>query len=186
MNFLPTSLAAVACLLAATTFSQDGGPAPERPKPTAKRSVSMDQLLGAWHLTDFESPTMRRERRQEAGYLLIAPDFLSFECHFGWNDAFGAREARVFFTGTHSYVLRADGVLELSALIGTTIDPNGSSPVFEPPGRKREYKVKLDGPKLVLSREVDPQTFTFERLASNNDQLDFYGRRKKPSGGEDK
>ncbi|MCY2959271.1 MAG: hypothetical protein NTY35_03820 [Planctomycetota bacterium] len=181
MNFLPTALAALALLLAAPTLPQSGGDKPPRPPAAPEKPASVEQILGAWRLTDFESPTIRREKRDEVGYLLVTDSFLSFECHMGWLDDAGRRQGSTFFSGTHEYELRADSVLVMTQLIGATVDPNGSTPVFEPTGRKRGYKVKFDGAKLVLTRESDGQTFKFERLGPSGGGLDFYGRRKAPA-----
>ncbi len=181
MNFLPPALAAVVLALASPSFFQDPGTDGPPPKKEEPRIVSIKELLGAWRLTEFETLSLKRDSRHEVGVLLIAEDFLSFECHIGWLTDSGARESATFFSGTHTYKLREDGVLELTSLIGTTIDPNGSSPVFEPVGRRREYKVKFNLTRLVLERDKNPQTFTFERIASPGlNGLDFYGRRKKP------
>jgi hypothetical protein len=51
-------------------------------------------------------------------------------------------------------------------------------------GRKREYKVRFVGAKLTLTRQQDQQTFTFERLARSETQLDFFGRRRNPDEGQ--
>jgi hypothetical protein len=180
MNFLPTSLTAVVLALAVPTALQTGGEKPVPPPAAPARPVAVDQMLGAWRLTNLESTNMRREKREEVGYLLIAESFLSLECHIGWMDDSGARAASTFFSGTHEYELRNDGVLVLTSLIGATVDPNASIPVFEPVGRRREYRVKFNGAKLVLTRDKDQQTFEFERIASSGGGLDFYGRRKQP------
>jgi len=184
MNFLPISLVTVACLLAAPTLLQGGETPPARPAAEPSRTPAVEEILGTWRLIRFESLTMKREKRQENGYLLINDEFLSFECHIGWLKDSGARDASTFFSGTHSYKLRSDGVLELTQLIGSTVDPTSSNPVFEPPGRKREYKLSFNTATLTLTREKDPQSFTFERMPSTGAGLDFYGRRKPPSDGE--
>lgn len=183
MNFLPTSLCAVALALILPAGFQGGAarPAtPQAPKEAPKeRKAALREILGAWRLVEFDAPNLRPQKRVQVGYLLIADDFLSFECHIGWNDGDGSREATTFFTGTHEYDLRDDGVLEMSQIIGTTMDPNGPTPVFEPVGKKRQYKVKFKGALLVLERQSDAQRFTLERLAaSGGGGLDFYGRRK--------
>lgn len=180
MNFLPPALAAVALALASPSFFQNPGADGPPPKKEEPRVVSIQELIGAWRLTEYESLNMKRESRREVGYLLIAEDFLSFECHIGWLTDNGARESATFFSGTHSYKLRGDGVLELTSLIGATVDPGGLTPIFEPVGRRREYRVKFNSTRLVLERDKNPQSFTFERLASPGlNGLDFYGRRKK-------
>lgn len=180
MNILPASLAAVALVLAGPTLLQTGGEKPQRPPVVPVKQVAVDQILGAWRLIEFESPTIIKEKRQEVGYLLVTDQFLSFEFHMGWLNDAGRRAGSTFFSGTHEFEMRGDSVLVLTSLIGTTVDPNGSEPVFEPLGRKREYKVKFDGARLVLMRERDGQSFKFERLAASGGGLDFYGRRKQP------
>lgn len=185
MNFLPTSLCALVLALILPSGMQGGAgkpTAPQAPKEAPKeRKAALSEILGVWRLVEFEAPNLRPQKRVQVGYLLIADDFLSFECHIGWNDGDGSREATTFFTGTHEYDLRDDGVLELTQLIGTTMDPTGPTPVFDPVGRKRQYKVKSKGALLVLERQSDAQRFTFERhAASGQGGLDFYGRRKPP------
>lgn len=180
MNILPVSLAAVVLAIAGPALLQTGGEKPARPPVAPSRPPSVEQILGAWRLVEFESPTIKKEKRQEVGYLLVTDQFLSFEFHMGWLDDSGRRAGSTFFSGTHEYEMRGDSVLALTSLIGTTVDPNGSEPVFEPTGRKREYKVKFDGARLVLMRERDGQHFKFEKLAASGGGLDFYGRRKQP------
>lgn len=180
MNFLPTSLAAVVLALAVPVAFQSGGQKPAPPPAAPARPVTVDSMLGAWRLTNLESPLMNKDKRSDVGYLLIAENFMSLECHIGWLDDSGTRVASTFFSGTHEYELRSDGVLVLTSLIGATVDPNGSNPVFEPTGRRREYRVKFNGSRLVLVRDKDQQTFEFERVAASGGGLDFYGRRKPP------
>ncbi|MBL8862306.1 MAG: hypothetical protein JNK02_09875 [Planctomycetes bacterium] len=180
MNFLPVSLGAV--LLAAAIQPQNppaGGP-PQRPGAEVSRPPAAQQLFGAWRLTAFESPYLQRERREQVGYLLVQDGFLSFECHIGWKGDGGNIDGRTFFSGTHTFKMRSDGVLELASLIGATVDPGGSTPVFEPVGRRREYKARFVGSSLELVRQQDQQKFTFERLARGATDLDFYGRRRQP------
>jgi hypothetical protein len=184
MNFLPLSLFSVACLLAAPALLQGGEAPPDRPAATPPRIPAVEEIVGTWRLTRFESQTMKRDKRHETGYLLINDEFLSFECHIGWLKDSGARDASTFFSGTHRYRLRSDGVLELTQLIGCTVDPNSSNPVFEPPGRKREYRLSFSAASLILAREKDPQSFTFEKMPSTGPGLDFYGRRRQPEDGE--
>jgi len=178
MNFLPASVALALFAFPLQGQKPDGTPA--RPTAEAPRPVALQQILGAWRLTEFETPILRRERREEVGYLLIGDGFLSFECHIGWRTDGGGWESGTYFSGTHSFTMRSDDVLEMSSLIGTVIDPNGSTPMALPIGTKRQYKAKIVGTKLVLEREQDQQTFTFERLAASASGLDFYGRRRKP------
>jgi hypothetical protein len=178
MNFLPASV--VLALLAFPLQGQkpDGAPPPptgEKPKPLA-----LQQLFGAWRLTDFETPVLRPDFRDEVGYLLIGDGFASFECHIGWLTDTGKYESGTYFSGTHTFTMRSDDVLELSSLIGTIVDPRSSNPIALPVGTRRQYKARIVGAKLVLVREQDQQTFTFERLASSASGLDFYGRRRKP------
>lgn len=180
MNFLPTSLAAALLLLTLPSALQTGGDKPVSPPAAPVRPVAVEEILGTWKLTSFETTNLKREKRQEVGYLLVGDEFLSFECHIGWMDDSGGSEASTFFSGTHSYELRNDSVLVMTSLIGTTMDPNGTTPVFEPVGRKREYKVKFNGARLVLLREKDQQSFQFERIAASGGGLDFYGRKKQP------
>lgn len=178
MNFLPASMALF--LLAFPLQGQKPDGAPERPTAEKPRPIALQQILGAWRLTEFETPILKREKRDEVGYLLIGDGFLSFECHIGWLTDGGGYESGTYFSGTHSYTMRSDDVLEMSSLIGTAIDPNGSTPIAVPIGTRRQYKAKMVGTKLVLVREQDQQTFTFERLAASASGLDFYGRRRKP------
>lgn len=179
MNPIAVSIALTTALLcAAPAFLQAGKERPPRPVPEREVVPLVKDLQGAWQLVAFESKTMERERRQVVGYLLVAGDFLSFECHFGWMDGAGERNAATFFSGTHSFEVRTNGVMEMTSLIGTRVDPQTSTPLFEPPGRKREYKVSLNGPKLTLLRESDEQSFQFERLAAEAG-LDIYGRKRK-------
>ncbi len=182
MNPLTVSIALTTALLCASpAFLQGGKERPPRATPPPDVAPIARDLQGAWRLVEFESKVMRRERRQEVGILLVAGEFLSFECHFGWMDDAGQRDASTYFSGTHSFELRSDSVMEMTSLIGSTVDPRGGGvPVFEPSGRKREYKVKFEGTKLTLLRELDEQTFRFERLAPDPG-LDFYGRKKKPA-----
>lgn len=157
---------------------------------SASRPPELQQLYGAWRLVDFESRNLDPVRREQVGYLLVADGFLSFECHIGWMDDAGRRRDATFFSGTHTYTYRREGTLDLSQLIGATLTPDGAQTMFEPVGRKREYKVRFAGDKLTLTREVDLQRFTFERLASAATELDFYGRRRSPDdakkGGDDR
>jgi len=181
MNPLTVSIALTGAFLCASpALLQGGKERPSREAPEAAAAPLLKDIQGAWKLVEFESKALRRDRRQEVGYLLVSGEFLSFECHLGWMDDAGRRDASTFFSGTHSFVLRADSTMEMTSLIGTTVDPQGRTPLFEQPGRKREYKVRFDGSKLVLKRELDEQTFRFERQAQDP-ELDFYGRKKKPA-----
>jgi len=180
MNFLPAFLTSAVLASSLSIALQTGGSKPATPPAEPVRPVAVEQILGAWRLTSFETPNLKREQREQVGYLLVADDFLSLECHIGWMNDAGARAASTFFSGTHSYELRGDSVLVMTSLIGSTMDPNGSTPVFEPVGRKREYKVKFNGARLVLLREKDQQSFQFERISSSSGGLDFYGRKKQP------
>jgi hypothetical protein len=181
MNPLTVSIALSTTLLcAAPALLQGGKERPPRQAPDAASAPLVKDLQGAWKLVEFESKVLPRTRRSEVGYLLVAGEFLSFECHFGWTDDAGQSNARTFFSGTHAFELRADGVMVMTSLIGTTVHPQDIIPLFEQPGRKREYKVSFEGTKLTLLREADEQTFRFVRHVPDQ-ELDFYGRRKKPA-----
>lgn len=180
MNFLPTSLVAAVLALAIPASLQSGRETPKTPAGPA-RVPGADQIVGMWRLVEFDTKVLNSDRRAQAGYLMIADGFLSFECHIAWMDSSGSREASTFFSGTHEYQLGDDGVLTMTQLIGTTMNPTGQTPVFEQVGRKREYKARLDGARLVLVREQDDQTFKFEKMQSSAGGLDFYGRRKEPA-----
>ena len=178
MNPLTASIALTGALLfTAPALLQSGKERPPRQTPAPSVVPILKDLQGAWKLVEFTSRNVRTERRQEVGYLLVSGEFLSFECHLGWMDDGGKRDASTFFSGTHTLELRQDGVMVLTSLIGSSVDPVGL-PMFEEPGRTREYKVKFEGTKLTLVRDLDEQTFRFEKV-SLDPGLDFYGRKKK-------
>jgi hypothetical protein len=185
MRLLETTCAiSVACLcLSLSTAPQL--PVPKEPpqpfSPTKSRNPVIDVMQGAWKLTKVESLTMDKERRMEAGYLLVAGDFFSFELHIGWQSPNGNALTRVFQSGTHRFEIDDKYKMTTSSLIGSINDPKGLV-LFEQPGHRREYTVDCDGDTLKMKRE-DETTFEFERLQDNRPKRDFYGRpikEKKP------
>jgi hypothetical protein len=199
MNLLPLGCALVALglVLPAPSAQEPGrkppGPAPTTgEKPTGEQIALLSkQIQGLWSLQRYDSNMLRRERREEVGYLLATDQYLSFECHVGWLDDRGQREFSLFFTGTHRYQIQLDGTLVLTGLIGTQTDPGGQ-PHFEPPGITREYRLEIQGGDVMtLVRRSDNARFTLQRFGTEVG-LDFYGRRKpkepkepekKPGGG---
>ena len=182
MRLLETTCAiSVACLcLSLTAVPQL--PVPKEPpqplSPTKSRNPVIDTMQGAWKLTKVESLTMDKERRMEAGYLLVAGDFFSFELHMGWQSLDGGSLTRVYQSGTHRFEVDDKYKMTTSSLIGSINDKNGQV-LFEQPGHRREYTVACEGDTLKMKRE-DETTFEFERLQDNRPKRDFYGRAIKP------
>jgi hypothetical protein len=135
-------------------------------------------MQGAWRLTKVESLTMEKEGRMEAGYLLVAGDYFSFELHMGWTKPDGSSMTRVYQSGTHRFEVDDNYKMSTSSLIGSINDPKGLV-LFEQPGHRREYTVDCVVDTLKLKRD-DATTFEFERLQDKRPKRDFYGRPVKP------
>ena len=144
------------------------------------------EILGAWQLTRGEIPDLGASSGGVAGYALFMEGYMSLEVHVRSNLDTGEGEA-YFQTGTHRWKIEDNGTLESYGLIGTHNSSDDNVAEFEPPGERREYKVKLDGDKLVLERADRTSRFTFMRLGKlrypdgkDGPTVDFYGRPIKP------
>ncbi len=181
MNNLPLLCAAALLGLALPAPQQASGQSPRGSAATGNFGAVLEkEIQGAWKLTKFETKEFSETSRGEVGYLLVTGKYFAFECHMGWMNAVGQRTASTFFSGTHSFEIGGDGVLRASSLIGTTVDPRTSLPMFEPPGRTRDYRVEVQRDTLTLERVSDRQRFLFTRLSSGGTEYDFYGRVKQP------
>lgn len=188
MNPFPLCCAFTALVVLLVPLPQAGGkkPPPAQPATTDVREALARDLQGAWQLTELETKELRELSRGDVGYLLVAGEYLSFEAHSGWTDSTGQRTWSTFFSGTHRFEVQAAGVLRLSSLIGTQVNPDTGRPQFDLPGRPREYRAEISGSTLTLLRGEDGQRFTFTRLGGT-EKYDFFGRRAPPKadGGGD-
>jgi hypothetical protein len=167
-------------LQAGRSQEPDPAPAPASEERKLTRAERLrKEFLGLWRLERIESNSLRGERRSETGLLLADKQHLSFEAHMAWQDSAGFNDAMAFFTGTHRYSISNEGTIVMTSLIGTTVEQGTARPIFEPPGRAREYMIDITEDRLTLSRRSDGQKFLLVREGAETG-LDFYGRRKKP------
>jgi hypothetical protein len=170
---------------------QPGEPAQEPAKQggfvsaAAEAAKLRENLLGAWQLTRGEIPDLGAGGSGVAGYALFLEGYMSMEMHVFGNTG-GDSNDEFFQTGTHRWKLDDRSVMETFSLIGTFNTTEDEGYDFETPGLRREYKVRMDGDRLVLERPDRTARFTFMRLGrlrypdgEKSTDVDIFGRPRK-------
>jgi hypothetical protein len=141
----------------------------------AKIKQLEEAMQGVWHLTEYKTTKLPADGRSEAGYLMVAGNFLSIELHIGWMSEDGVRYNRKDFqTGMHRFEVDQTGRMETSTIIGC-FQTLGYQLGFEPPGTKRTYRVEAIGDQMTLYND-DGSKLSFERLPETRAKRDVYGR----------
>ncbi len=141
-------------------------PAPHRPSffgGDAEATRIRGEILGAWQLTKGELPALGASGGGVAGYALFLDGYMSMEIHVEGNQARFSNNT-FFQTGTHRWKIGDRPVLETYGLIGTNNTTEDEEYDYEQPGARREYKVQLDGDRLILERADLTGRLTFMRL----------------------
>ncbi len=150
------------------------------------RKTKHNPFKGAWQLVDLEIDGYPPQGRSEAGFLLIADEFLAFELQATWDE---------FVTGVilddgyqsfiAEYLLEGGNTLLCRTLIGSFIDEETNVLDFEPRGIEREFEVRMEDDFLVLRwGESDQLTFG-RRLPGRWVQQDIFGNQEQRTVPED-
>jgi len=192
MRCLPHAAAALALLTVSFTPAQD---LRARPKATDPRTLDakLAAMQGLWRLTALDTPKLPRDRRDQAGYLLVSGTCFSLEVHWGWLGPDGKNAAQKDFqSGTHRFEFDQAGNLEARSLIGAAFMQSGLMQ-WEEPGKVRRYKVDHLAQAMRWTND-DGAVFTFEQVPmAKSARTDIFGRpipekapEKAPDPGGDK
>jgi len=185
MRLFETTTVLSALCLGLALLSAPQGPSAPKPAVPELKSTSMqsliDEMQGAWRLTEFSTPAFEKKDRLDVGYLLVSGNYFSLEIHVGWMAPGDLLDQRTFASGTHRFEMDERCRMTASSVIGASIPLGRSmtdlpgSLVFEPPGRKRVYDVVCLGNTMTFKRD-DGAKMTFERLSDSLSRRDIYGR----------
>jgi hypothetical protein len=186
--FETTTVVSALCLGLALSSAQQGPPVLKPPEPETKTTTMqalIDEMQGAWRLTEFSTPLFEKKNRVDVGYLLVSGNYFSLEIHVGWMTSGELLPQRSFASGTHRFEMDERCRMTSSSVIGASIpigrsmmDPPGTL-AFEAPGFKRMYDVVCLGNTMTFKRD-DGAKMTFERLNDSLTRRDIYGRPIKP------
>jgi hypothetical protein len=165
-----TRFACFALCLALLPWSQKGGQDRGKPKwpwnPQTQTERLMRDALGFWELVRLDADNKAYLDSDLKGYLLIAPEYLAFEYHFG-GPAYDVREVEEYAhqSGIQRYKFDGLGRMETINMIGSDNLAEDGDLTFEPPGRKRIFMVELEGDRLILSHTFS--RFEFHRIGES-------------------
>ena len=176
LSTLGGALALFTCLSWSPQFQNEKDTQITLPEVSKARIKKLEEAMqGVWHLTEYKTTKLPSEGRSEAGYCMVAGNFLSIEIHIGWISEDGVRYNRKDFqTGIHRFELDQTGRMETSTIIGC-FQNQGYQLGFEPPGVKRTYRVEAVGDLMTLFND-DGSKLSFERLPETRPKRDVYGR----------
>jgi len=140
-------------------------------------------LQGLWQLLDVKDSRYPSANRKVAGYILFAEGYLALEVHMTWQDSEGEGriQAAQHQSGIQTYQI-VGSQLQTAGLIGSAFAPDRSifstydRLVWEPPGIRRNFHVKVDGSFLTLRRDDGSQLTFARRLLDAHSGRDIFGR----------
>lgn len=164
------------CLAWSPQFQKEKDVQITLPEVSKARIKKLEEAMqGVWHLTEYKTTKLPSDGRSEAGYCMVAGNFLSIEIHIGWISEDGVRYNRKDFqTGIHRFELDQTGRMETATVIGC-FQNQGYQLGFEQPGFKRTYRVEAVGDSMTLYND-DGSKLSFERLPETRPKRDVYGR----------
>jgi hypothetical protein len=129
----------------------------ERNRQTAERRLARNvetlrQLQGCWLLSEFRSPTLLQEGRQEIAYLMVAEEFMALEIHMGYFDEKGDEEEAYLQSGIYRINFNTYGDMITKLLIGT-LDVGVGKAVPRQPGLTSVFEVELGEGRLTMTAE---------------------------------
>lgn len=141
----------------------------------------VEQMQGAWRLTDVFDPLGNFEIGFTAGYVLVVDGYMSFELHTRGRSPVDSAYDDFISTGTYTLDFDAVQDMTITTLIGSTSFNYEEEVEYEPPGTQRRYRAQVGEQSLVLERiEAGAgygTRFSFTRLPTNvSGRLDFFGR----------
>ena len=161
-----------------------------RPVKGAKRLGA--SLLGLWQLMDVTDNRYPKTNRKAAGYILFTEGYLALEIHMTWQESEGEGriQAAQHQSGIQTYKIVANR-LQTASLIGSAFSPDRTlfstydRLVWEPPGMRRNFTVKVDGSFLTLRRDDGSQLTFARRVLDSFSGRDIYGRPDRAAGGRE-
>jgi len=128
----------------------------------AQKTRLRSEVIGFWELMHISGEGSAFFGADLKGYLLFAPDYLSFEYHFREPTDDRDVDAMHFQSGIQRYRFDGMGRMETSSMIGCSGGDEDGGVFFEEPGFARAFNIELTGDHLVLSHTFS--RFEFRRI----------------------